>query len=282
MITLDEFERVQRLVGRQSPAHPKTHEFAFTGMIRCGECGLAVTAGEHVNRFGSHYTYYHCTKRRADYRCPQPCIEVRQLEQQLKQFLSEISISDKLHRWALSKLDKVTQENTATARLARLSLERSIESRAREIDNLVKLRLRDLVSDEEYLAQRKELDLEQRRLSERLTSLKVTECRFEPAKLFVLFSNRAVSWFQEGDLQTKRLIIQITGLNLSLKDRKLSIDARKPFRRWSKKDSFPELLAGVKAVGTLSMQGELIEMMAAIRQIMVLRGEDRDVPRLAA
>jgi hypothetical protein len=38
----------------------------------------------------------------------------------------------------------------------------------------------------------------------------------------------------------------------------------------------------VKAVRTLSAQGELTEMVAAIKQILVLRGEDRDSHRLAA
>jgi site-specific DNA recombinase len=68
MITIDEFEHVQQLLGRSGRPR-KTRSFAYTGMIRCGKCGFAVTGEEKVNRFGSHYTYYHCTKRRLEARC---------------------------------------------------------------------------------------------------------------------------------------------------------------------------------------------------------------------
>src|SRR5947208_4945483 len=46
LITLDEFELVQRLLGRGTHSPRETQAFAYTGMIRCGECGFAVTA-EH-------------------------------------------------------------------------------------------------------------------------------------------------------------------------------------------------------------------------------------------
>src|SRR5439155_21511110 len=52
MVTLDEFQRVQEILGR--PCQPRPHDkiFAYTGMIRCGECGLSVTAEEKINRYG--------------------------------------------------------------------------------------------------------------------------------------------------------------------------------------------------------------------------------------
>jgi hypothetical protein len=43
MITPDEYDKVQILLGRKGRPRPKTHEFAFTGSIRCGECGYAIT-----------------------------------------------------------------------------------------------------------------------------------------------------------------------------------------------------------------------------------------------
>jgi len=46
MITLEEFDKVQILLGREGKPRPKTHEFPFTGIIRCGECGSFITAIE--------------------------------------------------------------------------------------------------------------------------------------------------------------------------------------------------------------------------------------------
>ena len=63
MITLQEFEKVQRILKR-AKSRAKDKHFAYTGMMRCAECGSIITAEEKVNRFGSHYTYYHCAKRK--------------------------------------------------------------------------------------------------------------------------------------------------------------------------------------------------------------------------
>ncbi len=83
MITLEDYERVQAMLGRPGRPRRQTHEFAYTGMIRCGECGFMVTAEHRTNRHGTHYTYYHCTRRRLDYRCRQPYVQVHALEQQI-------------------------------------------------------------------------------------------------------------------------------------------------------------------------------------------------------
>lgn len=62
MITEEEFWKAQEKLGRKGIPRPKSHTFAFTGLMRCGECGCSITAEEKVNHYGSHYTYYHCTK----------------------------------------------------------------------------------------------------------------------------------------------------------------------------------------------------------------------------
>ena len=67
MVSMEEFDRVQALLGNGARARPIRHSFAYTGLIRCGNCGCSVTAEEHVNPYGSHYVYYRCTKRRREF-----------------------------------------------------------------------------------------------------------------------------------------------------------------------------------------------------------------------
>src|SRR5262249_21957149 len=104
MVTADEFERVQELLGRPGRPKHKKHRFAYTGMIRCGACGLSVTATDTINRHGSRYTYYHCSKRNLRERCRQQYVGVRALEDQILGFLKQISIPDDLHQWAIEGL----------------------------------------------------------------------------------------------------------------------------------------------------------------------------------
>jgi hypothetical protein len=110
MVTIEEFDRVQDLLGRPRPARAKSYSFAYTGLIRCGECGFSVTAEQKQNRFGSRYTYYHCGKRRLDYRCRQPYVSLAALENQILQHLQRIALPKKLYEWALDNLDLLSEE----------------------------------------------------------------------------------------------------------------------------------------------------------------------------
>lgn len=266
MVTIDQFDRVQNLFGHPGQARPKTREFAFTGLIRCGTCGLAVTAGETVNRHGTHYIYYHCTKRRIDRWCDEPYVQVAELERQIVAFLHEITIPDKFHNWLVAKLDRVSERDKNADAAKRLSLEQARMAAERELDNLTKLRIRDLLTDEEYLKQRQEVERKQVGISQ---SLKATDSkdRFEPSRELISFSNQAASLFTAGNLRTKRLIFTIVGLNPLLKGRKLSIDARKPFRRWTKPGSLSELSSFMKDVRTLTDAGELMQILTSVREL---------------
>jgi site-specific DNA recombinase len=42
MVTPEEYDRVQMLVGMNGRPRPKRHVFAFVGMMKCGECGLSI------------------------------------------------------------------------------------------------------------------------------------------------------------------------------------------------------------------------------------------------
>jgi hypothetical protein len=75
--------------------------------------------------------------------------------------------------------------------------------------------------------------------------------RFEPAKEFISFNETLASRFSEANTQTKRLILTIVGSNLSLKDKMLNIDARKPFRRWPKTKDSSTMRAFMRDVTTL-------------------------------
>jgi len=61
----------------------------------------------------------------------------------------------------------------------------------------------------------------------------------ETSERFFNFATHARHWFVEGDMQQKREILSTLGSNLTLKDKKLSINAPKPFLVL--KDSLPSI-----------------------------------------
>jgi DNA invertase Pin-like site-specific DNA recombinase len=269
MITLDEFEHVRSIMSRAGRPR-QTRSFAYTGMIRCGECGFAVTGEEKVNRYGSHYTYYHCSKRRMDLQCRQPYLALDDLEAQIREFLLEIMLPDRFHQWAVKRLELTVKGKKEQHEAQKNSLLRTQASSVRELENLTKLRIRDLLNDDEYVKQRQELEQRQIATTQRLAALERSDARFEPAQSLVLLNNVLVSRFEAGDLHKRRLILNTVGSNLVLKDKKLSIDARKPFRKWSLSADFSDLRAFVKDVRTFfaEQSEESLQMQSRMNEIL--------------
>jgi site-specific DNA recombinase len=269
MITMEEFERVQQLLG--NTVRPRqTQRFAYTGMIRCGECGFTVTAEEKVNRHGAHYTYYHCSKRNLNKKCRQAYLRVEEVEHQIALFFTEITPPREIHDWAIARLERSWRSHAEDREAQRRSLEQAKAASTWELTNLTKLRVRDLLTDDEYLQQRAEIERTQVGITQRLGTIRRDVQRFEPAKTLISFNENLVSRFSGADVQTKRLMLTIVGSNLSLIDRKLNIDARKPFRRWSKNADSSTMRAFVRDVRTHCDEdtADCQEIMANIHEIL--------------
>jgi site-specific DNA recombinase len=229
MVTIAEFERAQRLLGRADRARPKARAFAYTGLMRCGTCGCSITAEEKTNRYGSHYVYYHCTHKKAGANCREKSVEERELEYQILEFLGQIGVDDDELKQPLAIIETERTKERETGDGMTRSVERALVVCGQNVDNLTKLRYRELIEDDQFIRQKAELAREASVLRQRLEHLK-TENWFEPSRNLFLFSNRAVFWLTHGTIEEKRLILATVGSNLSLSVKKLNIDANKPFR----------------------------------------------------
>jgi site-specific DNA recombinase len=250
MVTLSEFERAQEILGRPGRPRRKAHDFPYTGLIRCGECGFAVTAEHKTNRFGSRYTYYHCSWRRLDYKCSQGSINAERLEEQMAQFVEETTIPERFHDFEAGRLGQLDAEDLELLEKQKQALENQGAALDRQLANLKKLRIRDLLDDAEFLEERQRLTRERLQVAQELGKLSEAHDRFEPAHLLVAFNKEAASRFETGTPEEKRFILQILGSNPRLQDRELKIDAAKPFRRWSKSSDSGDLRAFLQEVRT--------------------------------
>jgi site-specific DNA recombinase len=277
MVTLDQFDHVRRLLHRQGRPR-QTRAFAYTGLIRCGECGFAVTAEEKTNRFGTRYTYYHCSKRRLEVHCKQRYISLRNLEQQVTEFVQTVSLPQKFERWATNRLEQTFSDRKRMLEAQKSSLLKEQAALERETDNLTKLRIRDLLTDEEYAKEREELGRKRIAVAQRVQNLENQAIRFEPTQLLVSFNKNLVSQFVSGDLHRKRLILNIVGSNLSLTDRKLNIHARKPFRQWPNSPTFSDWRAFVKDVRTFlaSDSEKMHEIIEGIKKLVEQPSDPRE------
>lgn len=250
VVTPDEFETVRRIIGRPTQARPHRKTFPFTGCIRCGSCGRLVTAEAKINRHGTHYSYYHCTGRnRTDGKCREPSISAEALEAQILAFVDSLTLPDRQHQWMLRKIEEARGSLVAAEQHRAIAQEAARAAVPKKLDALTDMRLRDLLTDEEYQAKRLELQQEEFRLRARQAS---TADTIEPWSAVISFSARAAEWFRNGNTAIQQLIFLATGSNPLLSAKILSVEAKKPFIQWSCDSAIPNERDFVQDIITLT------------------------------
>lgn len=238
MVTVEEFEQAQRIVKRASHPKPQIHNFPFTGLIRCGECGRMITADTHKKKSGLVFTYYHCTKRRTE--CSQKYVRAGELEAQIKTFLDRLRVDERYGAWLESQLEEGSEEANAERTKAVNALERRIVSVRRQMQVLADLRTKEEIDPEDYRTRYNALVAERTLLEQKLTQLgNDGHGWFEPARRAVSLLKQAKNCLGSGTSDEKRAILYAVGSNPQLKDGKLLISAKKPFQLLLERSQVP-------------------------------------------
>ncbi len=224
------FDEVQRQMRRPSRGEPRRHMFAYTGLIKCGSCGIGVTAEHKVNRFGSRYLYYHCSRPKLGPRCPEPAIEVRELERQILAFLSSIELPPMLHECLMREIHIESREHQARAQIELDALKARVEEVDAQLAELTNLRVRDVLSDEEFMAERRRIKGQREKAESAVRRAERATLGIEPAEDVISLCRYAAISFVHADIPLKRLILKSLGSNPTLSGKKLSIYAAKPFQ----------------------------------------------------
>ncbi len=265
MITEKEYNRAQVLLGKKGKPRPQTREFAFTGLMRCGECNSMITAemknqiicsacknkfsyenktacpkcqteiSEMVNPKILNYTYYHCTKKK-NRNCSQVSIRVEDLEKQFSAKLMELRIDPDYLQVALDYLADKQKDSGKEEGQIRLSLQAGYDNCVTRLKNLNREYTSPqnldygLYTPEEFKAQKaiiiQERDLLLKQLNE--VSANFDDSLKETERIFN-FCAFAHYHFNTDNLQKKRDIFSTIGSNLTLKDKKLNIELLHPY-----------------------------------------------------
>ena len=268
LIAIDEFKAVQKLITRIDAPRPKRHVFPYRGLMRCGECGLLVTGAHKINRYGFHYTYYHCTKRKVDYRCRQPCIRVEDLECQIAEFLRTVSLPSPIYRWSQKNLAAEMADHISVEAMRQNTVQMALDQNDRALRGLTSLRIRDLIDDSHFLAERNRLTNERHEL-ERSKRQPVLTNTLEPLQNAILLLNRAMLLFKNGDDETKRLIFVALCWNPVIIRKKLKLEAALPFQSTFSYSSRPSQRAWRDEVRTFCEQypEQLKKMSEAVAEL---------------
>jgi DNA invertase Pin-like site-specific DNA recombinase len=144
----------------------------FCGLISCASCGMMITGEYKVKKQKNgnvhNYTYYHCTKKRKDMKCPEPCIRQEELDKQLSSLIKSVSLP---RDWAeeLLKMAEKDFKNSAQSNFACVKeKEDKISSLLEKLERLLTGYLDQVIDQPDYCLQKAKLLSEKKSLEEEI------------------------------------------------------------------------------------------------------------------
>lgn len=233
MITLDQFDLVQKFLGRYGKPRAKTHSFTYTGVMVCGECKSGITACEKTKLIKSEnvlrdYKFYYCSHRKkGTENCTQRSfIPEADLEDMIRAEIDKYTISPKFRDWALRILQEEHSHEAEEREAIYKSQLNELETTQRELDNLITMRLRELIDDEQYSVRKKVL-------SDKIVILKKKTAETQTrAQNWLQYTERAFNFACEAKAkfddpktspEDKKAILMTLGWNHTIINEKLFI-----------------------------------------------------------
>ena len=211
---------------RYSPSEAASEGKPFLGLLRCAECGSAITAEVQKG-----HTYYRCTKKNKARPCRQPYVREEALDAGVSDMLAPYALRAD---WADEMLAMVRKESEQRARTALVSSEKIREEIAEadaKLERLTGLLVDGIIDREAYLPKKAELVGRKKALKEReAITAAGKEAWLEPLRDWLLTAKTVGEVAQKGTLtQKKALAEKVFGSNLVLNCKRPCGRAVKPW-----------------------------------------------------
>ena len=235
LISKSLFDKVQEvLTGKGRPHHKLENEpQALCGLIRCGECGCAITAEEKIkhqkNGNVHRYVYYRCTKKKGT--CSQPHIREEALSVQLSDAIKEYALPVE---WAagLAKLaDADEQSALASSAVASQAMCDEIAAVSEKQKRLQAMYLDQDIERESFLEEKASLLSRKKSLQEEMASFQKGHIAWlEPLRGWIKDAETIEETAVSPSLHAKKTHAKkIFGSNLFLSDRSLVSTPTPPY-----------------------------------------------------
>jgi site-specific DNA recombinase len=231
MITMGEFDQVQILLGKKGKPRSQKHDFPFTGIMYCGECGARITASKKqkllVNGLYNSHTYYHCTGRKKYAQCSQERLKLVELENNVQKILEENLINERFYKFGLDVLAEMHELEINKRQEIFETQQRNVQETQKKLDSLLGFLINQTISEPQYRSEKERLEIE---LSKEKIKLNETEVRARNWTILtesvVHYARLASDTFKDKDTpnQIKREIFSSLGLNHHIEAKKLFID----------------------------------------------------------
>ena len=246
MITIDEFNKVQKIFKKTTKPRIRKNSFSFTGIITCSNCGCLITAEtkrKHIKSENKYrnYTYYRCTRKKRELNCKEPSITLKEIEKQIIEEIEKYTIPKEFKNWALDAMKELNSKEINDREKVYKMLNKKYLALQKQLDNLTKMRLKELINDEEFIKEKNSLkeNIEQIRQQLKQNQDNGENWIEKIEKAFNFVVNAKEIFTNTKDINIKREILNTLGQTYTLHNKKLKIIPQEwliPISNLNKKD----------------------------------------------
>jgi DNA invertase Pin-like site-specific DNA recombinase len=234
LVSREVWDRVQEILSdRGKKKHRKvTHDFVFSGMVRCGHCGCSMVGEKKKGK----YVYYHCTGYRG--KCGEPYTPERILDQEFASSLEELVMPPAVVRWLEAELAESDQaEATAVDQLVRRHQTELARSQSR-LDLLYDDRLDGRIDPTTYDRKAQEIREQRQQIQKRIAE---AQQRPDPSASQTVDLATGISQtsnlFQSQSAAERRKLLRLVVQDASWRRGALQMSFRAPFEAFSNREA---------------------------------------------
>jgi site-specific DNA recombinase len=222
LITRDLFDRANIAMGLKSRPKKNKHDFAFTGMVKCGHCGVSLTAEVKKGK----YIYYRCAKQ-----CENVVyLPENKLALQLGEAIRRIKMTPEIVDWTREALlsSHADQAEHHRASVARLNARK--EKLTSYLDQAYTDRLEGRIGEDMWQRRSAEWETERADIARQLAALDTAKTNYLASGVKLLeLAQRAHELYVSQAPHEQRRLLNVVLSNCTLRNGSVEYSLRKPF-----------------------------------------------------
>ncbi len=226
LISKDMFDRVQQTKARFNKKQKYKYAgkpYIYRGLLRCAECGLAITPEKHKG-----HVYYHCTQYNGKHGAK--WLREETITDQLGQAFKRLQMPDDIMRQTIQTLSEVHRYKVEFHNQQFDKLTKEQKNITLMMDNLYLDKLKGSITDSDYDKFYQRLRDELNEVKSRLDRLdKAQDDYYSTAAYTLALCQNAYELFMGSEVEEKRQLINLVLSNLRVDAGNIVYEAQKPF-----------------------------------------------------
>ena len=199
------------------------YPYLYRGMLRCGDCGLAITPERHKG-----YVYYHCTQYNGKHGAK--WFREEKITEVVEGIFKDLQMPQEMLKETMTTLTELHENKMAFREQEMSKLIREQTTTQKMIDNLYMDKLKGSITESNY-------DRYYQNLRDKLTDISIRleqiqeadDTYYITAKYILDLVSRAYELFESSEVEEKRQLLKLLLSNFWIEGEKVLYELHKPF-----------------------------------------------------